>query len=87
MTGIVLCVSFDCYAEFLMGYSSSYIYIVNELIYSGGVRFMVIVRIKVQFRDYSSGIAIRSYFKKNKAMFHRLNQVELEQLRSSYKLL
>ena len=27
-----------------------------------GVRFMVSVRINVQFRDYSSGIAIRSYF-------------------------
>ena len=29
-----------------------------------GVKFMVSVRIKVQFRDYSSGIAIRSYFEK-----------------------
>ena len=36
----------------------------NEIIDSGGVRFMVIVRIKVQLRDYSSGIAIRSYFDK-----------------------
>ena len=47
---------------------------------------MVIARI--QFRDKSSGIAIRSYFEeKNNAMFHRLNQIELEQLRSSYELL
>ena len=38
-----------------------------------GVRFMVSVRINVQFRDYSSGIAISSYFeKKNNAMFHIL---------------
>ena len=49
----------------------------NEIIDSGGVRFMVIVRIKVQFRDYSSGIASRSCFEeKNNAMFHRLIQIE-----------
>ena len=35
-----------------------------------GVIFMVSVRINVQFRDYSSGIAIRSYFEKSNAMFH-----------------
>ena len=29
-----------------------------------GVRFMVSVRINVQFRDCSSGTAIRSYFEK-----------------------
>ena len=34
--------------------------IVNEIIDSGGVRYTVIVRIKVQFRDYSSSIVIRS---------------------------
>ena len=39
----------------------------NEIIDSGDVRFVVIVRIKVQLRDYSSGIAIRSYFE-NKIM-------------------
>ena len=57
----------------------------NEIIDSGGARFMVIVRI--QFRDNSSGIAIRSYFEKNNAMFHRLNQFDIEQLWSSYELL
>ena len=57
----------------------------NEIIDAGGARFVVIVRI--QFMDNSSGIAIRSYFEKNNAMFHRLNQIELEQLRSSYELL
>ena len=35
-----------------------------------GVRFMVSVRINVQFREYSSGIAIRSYFEEKNAMFH-----------------
>ena len=33
-----------------------------------GVRCMVSVRIKVKFRDYSSGIAIRSYFEKKPIM-------------------
>ena len=59
MTGIVLCgcrsiARLICFQLVILPA------IVNEIIDSGGVRYRVIVRIKVQFRDYSSSIAIRS---------------------------